>query len=94
MSVQPIVLIAPQIAGGPSLYDNILIPVSRTTNMKSILEFVNQFLNSRGRITFLHVIVSSAMTVSPGEWRQALNAISTTHMLTTTSGIDTSGALF
>jgi nucleotide-binding universal stress UspA family protein len=56
--------------------------------MKFVLEFVNRFLNVGGRITFLHVIVSDALPVSPGEWRQALNAISTTHMLATTAEID------
>jgi|AGTN01.1.fsa_nt_gi Universal stress protein UspA and related nucleotide-binding proteins len=56
--------------------------------MKFVLEFVKHFLNDGGRITFLHVVVSSVLPVSPGEWRQALNAISTTHMLTATSEVD------
>ncbi len=70
------------------MYDRILIPVSRTTNMKFVLEFVNRFINAGGRITFLHVIATDALPVSPGEWRQALNAISTTHLLTTVTEID------
>jgi nucleotide-binding universal stress UspA family protein len=56
--------------------------------MKYVLEFVKHFLNERGRITFLHVVVSSVLPVSPGEWRQELNAISTTHMLAATSEVD------
>jgi len=70
------------------VYDSILIPVSRTTNMKFVLEFVNRFLNDGGRITFLHVIVADALPVSPGEWRQALNAIATTHALATAAEAD------
>ncbi|MGE5548878.1 MAG: universal stress protein [Bacillota bacterium] len=56
--------------------------------MKFVLEFVKHFLNNSGRITFLHVTVSDVLPVSPGEWRQALNAISTTHMLAATSEVD------
>jgi nucleotide-binding universal stress UspA family protein len=56
--------------------------------MKYVLEFVRQFLNRGGRITFIHVVVSDVLPVSPGEWRQALNAISTTHMLAATSEVD------
>lgn len=70
------------------MYDSILIPVSRTTNMKSVLEFVNQFLNEGGRISFLHVLESDALPVSPGEWRQALNAISTSHLLASAAEAD------
>lgn len=56
--------------------------------MKYVLEFVKHFLTAGGRITFLHVVVSDILPVSPGEWRQALNAISTTHMLTAMSEVD------
>lgn len=56
--------------------------------MKYVLGIVKQFLNPGGRITFLHVVVSDVLPVSPGEWRQALNAISTTHMLAATSEVD------
>ncbi|CAJ38097.1 predicted universal stress protein A [Methanocella arvoryzae MRE50] len=66
---------------GEAVYKKILIPVSRTTNMKYIMEFVNHFLHEGGKITFLHVTVSNTIPISPGEWRRALNAISTTHML-------------
>ncbi len=65
-----------------------MIPVSRTTNMKYIMEFVNHFLQEDGKITFLHVTVSNAIPISPGEWRRALNAISTTHMLKAEGGME------
>lgn len=70
------------------MYKKILIPVSRTTNMKHIMEFVNHFLAADGKITFLHVTVSNIIPISPGEWRKALNAISTTHMLKAEGGME------
>lgn len=70
------------------MYKKILVPVSRTTNMKYIMEFVNQFLHTGGKITFLHVTVSTIIPISPGEWRKALNAISTTHMLKAEGGME------
>ncbi len=70
------------------MYNKILIPVSRTTNMKYIMEFINQFLHTGGKITFLHVTVSNMIPISPGEWRRALNAISTTHMLKAEGGME------
>lgn len=74
--------------GGVPVYNKILIPVSRTTNMKYIMEFINQFLHTGGKITFLHVTVSNMIPISPGEWRRALNAISTTHMLKAEGGME------
>jgi nucleotide-binding universal stress UspA family protein len=56
--------------------------------MKYIMEFVNQFLHTGGKITFLHVTVSNLIPISPGEWRKALNAISTTHMLKAEGGME------
>lgn len=70
-----------------SLYNNILVPISRTSNLKFIMEFVNHFLNPGGSITFLNVITSDTIPVSPVEWRKALNAISTTHLLSAESGL-------
>lgn len=63
------------------------MPISRTSNLKFILEFVNNFLSPNGSITFLNVVVSSAIPVSPVEWRKALNAISTSHMLSAESSL-------
>ena len=73
---------------GEAVYKKILIPVSRTTNMKNIMEFVNHYLHEKGKITFLHVTVSKVIPISPGEWRRALNAISTTHMLKAEGGME------
>jgi len=56
--------------------------------MKYIMEFVNHFLHAGGKITFLHVTVSSVIPISPGEWRRALSAISTTHMLKAEGGME------
>jgi nucleotide-binding universal stress UspA family protein len=56
--------------------------------MKYIMEFVNHFLHTGGKITFLHVTVSNVIPISPGEWRRALNAISTTHMLKAEGGME------
>jgi nucleotide-binding universal stress UspA family protein len=63
------------------LYGHILVPISRTSNLKFLVEFVNDFLRPGGELTLLHVITSNIFSVSPAEWRRAMSAISTTHLL-------------
>lgn len=63
------------------------MPVSRTTNLKFIMEFVNHFMADGGKVTFLHVTESSGVPVSPAEWRKALSAISTSHLLSTSGPV-------
>lgn len=70
------------------MYGNILVPISRTSNLKFLVDFVNDFLKPGGELTFLHVITTNIFSISPGEWRRAMSAISTTHLL---SAIDTMG---
>lgn len=69
------------------MYGKILIPITRTSNMKFLVEFVDHFLGSGGEITFLHVIASDTITISPAEWRRAMSTISTTHMLSASEGM-------
>jgi nucleotide-binding universal stress UspA family protein len=69
------------------LYSSILIPVDRKSNLKFILTFVSNFLGAGGTVTFLNIVLSNGITVSPSEWRKALNAISTTHLLSAENGI-------
>lgn len=71
-----------------TLYKKILVPISRTSNLKYIMEFVNHFLADRGEISFLHVVESDKIPISPAEWRTAMCAISTTHMLSAESGMN------
>jgi nucleotide-binding universal stress UspA family protein len=51
------------------------------------MAFINNFLNAGGAVTFLNVVLSDTIPVSPAEWRKALNAISTSHMLSAESGL-------
>lgn len=69
------------------MYNKILIPITRTSNMKFLVDFVNQFLKPGGEITFLHIIASDLFAISPAEWRRAMNTISTTHLLSATEGM-------
>ncbi|HTX44591.1 MAG TPA: universal stress protein [Methanocella sp.] len=69
------------------MYGKILIPITRTSNMKFLVEFVDNFLKPGGEVTFLHVIASDMMTISPVEWRRAMSTISTTHMLSASEGM-------
>jgi nucleotide-binding universal stress UspA family protein len=69
------------------VYEKILIPITRTSNLKFLVDFVNHFLKPGGEITFLHVIASELFTISPAEWRRAMSAISTTHLLSASEGM-------
>lgn len=69
------------------MYGNILLPVSRTTNLKFLVDFTNIFLKPAGSVTFLHVVTSDKFSMSPMEWRRAMSVISTTHMLSMTEGM-------
>ncbi len=69
------------------MYGKILIPITRTSNMKFLVEFVDHFLGAGGEITFLHVVASNAIVISPAEWRRAMSTISTTHMLSASEGM-------
>jgi nucleotide-binding universal stress UspA family protein len=75
------------VKSGVTVYGKILIPITRTSNMKSLVEFVDHFLRRGGEITFLHVIASDIMTISPVEWRRAMSTISTTHLLSASEGM-------
>ena len=72
---------------GANVYSKILIPITRTSNMKFLVDFVNHFLKPGGEITFLHIIASDLFTISPAEWRRAMSTISTTHLLSATEGM-------
>ena len=69
------------------MYSNILIPISRTSNLKFLVDFVNDFLKPGGELSFLHVFSSNIFSVSPAEWRRAMSTISTTHLLSATDGM-------
>jgi len=69
------------------VYGKILIPITRTSNMKFLVDFVDHFLGAGGEITFLHVIASDTITISPVEWRRAMSTISTTHLLSASEGM-------
>ncbi|AFD00307.1 Universal stress protein UspA and related nucleotide-binding protein [Methanocella conradii HZ254] len=72
---------------GASVYGKMLIPITRTSNLKFLVDFVNHFLKPGGEITFLHVIASELFTISPAEWRRAMSTISTTHLLSASEGM-------
>ncbi|HTY91904.1 MAG TPA: universal stress protein [Methanocella sp.] len=69
------------------MYKKILIPITRTSNMKFLVDFVDHFLMPGGEITFLHIIASDLFIISPAEWRRAMSTISTTHLLSATEGM-------
>jgi probable Kdp system regulatory protein len=72
---------------GEAVYHNILIPIARTSNLKFLIDFVNDFLAPGGEMTFFHVFTSDVLSISPGEWRRAMSAISTTCRLSATEGM-------
>ncbi len=55
--------------------------------MKFLVDFVDHFLRPGGEITFIHVIASNTITISPAEWRRAMSTISTTHLLSASEGM-------
>jgi nucleotide-binding universal stress UspA family protein len=65
-----------------------MVPISRTSNLKFLVDFVNDFLRPGGELTLLHIITTNIFSISPAEWRRAMSAISTTHLL---SAIDSMG---
>ncbi len=73
---------------GVDVYHNILIPITRTSNLKFLVDFVNVFLAPGGELTFFHVFTADGvLSVSPTEWRRAMSAISTTYHLAATDGL-------
>ena len=57
------------------MYDKILIPIAQNTNVKLIMDFVDNMLNPGGEITLLYVIPSDKLPVSAVEWRRAMKVI-------------------
>lgn len=58
------------------MYNRILVPIARDTNMSLIMGFVENVLNPGGEVTVLYVIPSEKLPVSAVDWRQAMGAIS------------------
>lgn len=58
------------------MYDRILIPVGKNTDMKLALGLAVEFLNPGGDITILYVIPSDRLPATAVEWRKAMGVIS------------------
>jgi len=70
------------------MYSNILIPISKDSNMKVIVDFLNNFLSQDGRITLLYVITSDKLPISAMEWRRAMKIVSEAQVLSIERGLE------
>ncbi len=70
------------------MYSNVLIPISKDSNMKVIVDFLNNFLNPDGRITLLYIITSDKLPVSAVEWRKAMGVVSEAQVLSIERGLE------
>lgn len=70
------------------MYKKILVPISSQSNMKLIVDFLNDFLDPRGEITLLYIITSDRLPISAVEWRRAMTVISETNVLSVSMGIN------
>ncbi len=73
-----------------SMYNNILIPISKDSNMHIIVDFLNNFLEPDGQITLLYIITSDKLPVSAVEWRKAMNVVTQAQMLSIEKGLEVS----
>jgi nucleotide-binding universal stress UspA family protein len=70
------------------MYSNILIPISKDSNMSVIVDFLNNFLNPDGEITLLYIITSDKLPISAVEWRRAMGVISQAQVLSIERGLE------
>lgn len=70
------------------MYDRILIPISRDSNMRIIVDFLDNFLNPDGVITLLYVITSDKLPISAVEWRRAMSVVSETQVISLEKGLE------
>jgi nucleotide-binding universal stress UspA family protein len=71
-----------------AMYNNILIPISKDSNMKIIVDFLNNFLSPDGEITLLYVITSDKLPISAIEWRRAMKIVSEAQVLSIERGLE------
>lgn len=72
------------------MYNNILIPISKDSNMNIIVDFLNNFLEPDGVITLLYIITSDKLPISAIEWRKAMNVITQAQVLSIEKGLEVS----
>ncbi len=70
------------------MYNNILIPISKDSNMRIIVDFLNNFLSPDGEITLLYIITSDKLPISAVEWRRAMNVVSEAQVLSIERGLE------
>ena len=71
-----------------TMYDNILIPISKDSNMRITVDFLNNFLSPEGEITLLYIITSSKLPISAVEWRRAMSVVSEAQVLSIERGLE------
>lgn len=70
------------------MYNNILIPISKDSDMKVIVDFLNNFLSPDGEITLLYIITSDKLPISAVEWRRAMGVVSEAQVLSIERGLE------
>ena len=70
------------------MYERILIPISQESNMKIIVDFLDNFLNPDGVITLLYIVASDKLPISAVEWRRAMSVVSATQVLSLEKGLE------
>jgi nucleotide-binding universal stress UspA family protein len=70
------------------MYNNILIPISKDSNMRVIVDFLNNFLSSEGEITLLYIITTDKLPISAVEWRKAMGVVSQAQVLSIERGLE------
>lgn len=70
------------------MYDRVLIPIGKKTDMKLIMGLAEDFLNPGGDITLLYVIPSDKLPVTAVEWRKAMGVISEAQSISIAKNIE------
>jgi nucleotide-binding universal stress UspA family protein len=70
------------------VYDRILVPIAKNTNMKLVMGLIKSFLNPGGDMTLLYVIPSDKLPVTAVEWRKAMGVISEAQAISIAKNIE------
>jgi len=69
------------------MYGNILVPITKDSGIRIIVDFLGNFLDPGGEITLLHVITSDKLPISAVQWRRAMGVISEAQALSVERGL-------
>jgi probable Kdp system regulatory protein len=70
------------------VYNRILIPIAKNTNMKLVMGLAGSLLDPGGDITLLYVIPSDKLPVTAVEWRKAMGVITEAQAISLVKNIE------